>query len=340
MGSRQGLTTGPLAGAVMAAGFYGLWAFLLFSPYAQQLSSSYRLLYAINPALGALGVFILSRRWVSGLLPSALAGLVYGFGPFGLSFIGFHPLTGLTFAAVPWLMLPSVYWHQGRKPTAERFLIRSAFSGLPFLFIIAFFWAISQHWLVRLSLLPRHIVLTEYDFLGLLVPLSMTEQSVVMGLYHFGLAALLMGLFVYVCAQRVAVLITPAIGLVLAFLSPVFGVSPIIWAAFPMVFLAVLAGVGVQSLLWAGKNDAKWVILCMLAALGLGLVTAGLYLSKKDAAFQYPALFYLASTVALGILLLLSRSGLRWLSVRWMLIASVGLADCYLSGRWLIERLF
>ena len=339
MGSRQGWTARPVAGAVCAAVFYSLWAVLLFLPHAKSLSSSFRLLYAVNPAVAAAGVFFLSRRWVAGWMPAATAGWVYGFGPFGLSFIGFHPLTGFTFAAVPWLLLPAVYWHRRYRPTPMRFLVRAVFCLLPFAFIIVFFWTFSQHWAGRLFLLPQKTMLSGYDFLGLFFPLSMTGRPVVLSVTHFGLPALLMGVFVYVSAQRVAVLILPAVGLVLAFLNPVFGVSPVIWAALPMVFLAVLSGVGIQSLMWAGKNDSKWVLCCVLTAGVTGGISWLLSMSNQSMVYYNSALLYLISTLVFGVVFLLSRASLRWPTVRWLLLAGAALTDCYISGRWLIEKL-
>ena len=339
MSSAQRLQTRQIWEMAAAAGLYALMAVVLFSPHARTLSSSFRLLYAVNPPTAALGVFLLSRRWVSGWMPSAAAGLLYGFGPFAMSFIGFHPLAGFTFAAVGWLLLPAVYWQRGCRPTPTRFVVRAVLCVLPFLFIVAFFWTFSQHWAGRLFLLPRNVVLSVHDFAGFFLPLSMTRQPIVIGLYHSGLIALLMGVFVYALAQRVAVIIPAAVGLVLAFMNPVLGVGSVVWAAFPMLFVAVLAGIGLQSMLWAGKSDSKYLLFCALAALGIGAVSAALYLPNTHLAYRNPALFYLASSAVLGVFFLLSRSGLRWLGLRWCLIAGLILADCYLSARWMVDRL-
>ncbi|NLK40985.1 MAG: hypothetical protein GX298_02885 [Planctomycetes bacterium] len=339
MGSRQGWTVNPMFSAVMAATFYGLWAVLLFFPFSDSLRTSFRLFYAINPALGAMGIFLLSRRWVAGWMPSLIGGLVYGFGPFGLSFIDFHPLTGLTFAAVPWLLCPAVYWGRHFRPDLMRFLIRAAFCLLPFAFIVVFFWTFSQHWAVRLFLLPQQTMLSGYDLLGLFLPLSMTERTVVLSVSHFGLPVLMMGVFVFLSAQRVAVLIPPAVGLVLAFLNPVFGVSPVIWTALPMVFLAGLTAVGLQSLIWAGKNDSKWVFCCTLLAATMGGLSFCVYVTNRSVVYFYPAFFYLISAIVLTVVWGLSRISMRWLAVRWFLLIAVALADCYVSGRWFIEKL-
>ena len=167
----------------------------------------------------------------------------------------------------------------------------------------------------------------------------MTGRPVVIGLYHTGLLAAMMGMFVYLSAQRVTVLIPPLIGLVLAFLDPVFRVSPIIWAALPMVFLAILAGLGIQTLLWAGKSDSKWVLACTFAGLILAGASLVLYLPHKAIVYQYPALFYTAAAAGLGIIFLLLRFGWRWGLLRWVILVSLIAADSFLTARWLIDKL-
>lgn len=336
----RGPSIGPRLGFILAAGFYGGWAVALFEPYAAQLSSSFKLLYAINPAVGAMGVFLLSRRWLAGWLPGALAGLLYGFGPFGLSFLGFHPITGITFAAVPWLLLPATYWQRGRPPTTYRFAVRAVLSALPFAFIIAFFWTFSQHWVGPIFLLPKQTMLSGADLFGLVLPLSKATRPVVLGLYHAGLLTALMGLFVYLTVQRIMVLIPPLAGLLLAFLDPVLRVSPVVWASLPMVFLAILAGLGIQALILAGKSDSKWVLLCVLAGIAAGGVSWVLNLSDRPEGYINPALIYPATAGVLGVIFVLSRAGVRGLPVRWILLAGIIGVDCFWGASQLLGWLF
>ena len=172
------------------------------------------------------------------------------------------------------------------------------------------------------------------------MPLSMAAgRPVILGLCHSGLMMAMMGLFVYLSAQRITVLIPPAVGLVLAFLDPVFRVSPIIWASLPMVFLSILAGLGIQSLLWAGKSDAKWALICTLAALGMAGVSLSLYLPDKADVYQNAVVFYLAGFVGLAVLFLLIRMGVRWLFLRWLILAGIVAADCFMTGQWLVNTL-
>lgn len=322
----------------LAAGFYLAWTILLFAPHRQSLSSL-KLLFAVAPPLAAMGVFLLSRRWLSSWMPSAAAGLIYGFGPFGASFLSFHPVTGLAFAVVPWLLLPSVYWNCGLSPGAGRLVIRAAMCGLPFIFIIGFFWVFSLHWIGPLFLLPKNELLNRYDFGGLVLPLSMTGRQIVFGIYHAPLIAAMMGTLVYLSAQRVLTLAVPAVGLVLAFLDPVFGVSPVIWAALPMVFLAILAGLGLQSLLFAGKSDAKWVLTCFVGGIVCAMIGVAMYLPDRAEVYVAPAVFYTASAAGMGVLFAISRLGIRVIPLRWLILAAMIAADCYFSGRWLIDRI-
>lgn len=335
----RGITISPRAGAALAAGFYVLWMWFLFSPQLHNLSS-FRFLFAANPAAAALGTYLLSRRWLAGWTPSILTGLFYGFGPFALSFVGFHPVAGLTFAAVPWLFLPAAYWQRGRQPNIFRFAIRGLMCTLPFAFILGFFWLFSQHWAGPLFLLPGKTMLSVYDFGGLFLPLSMAAgRPVIFGLGHVGLLTALMGLFVYLTVQRITVLLPAAIGLVLAFIDTVCGVSPIIWASLPMLFLSILAGIGVQSLLWAGKSDSKWVLICLLFAFGMAGVSLTLYYPDKADVYRNPVLFYLISIGGFTTLFALLRLGLRWVSLRWLILAGMIIVDCFISGQWLLSTL-
>lgn len=323
---------------IITAVCYAGWTAMLFAPHRASLSSL-KILFAVAGPLAAMGVFLLSRRWLSGWMPSAAAGLVYGFGPFGASFLGFHPVAGLTFAAVPWLLLPSVYWNCGLAPGAGRLAVRAALCGLPFIFIIGFFWVFSLHWIGPLFLLPENTPLNIRDFGGLVLPLSMTGRPAVLGVYHGAIITAMMGMLVYLSARRVLVLAVPAVGLVLAFLDPIFGVSPVIWAALPMAFLAILAGLGLQAFLLAGKSDAKWVLTCLVGGILLALVGWAMYLPHRADVYFAPAVFYTASAVVMGVLFTLARLGIRAIGLRWIILASLIAGDCYISGRWLIDRI-
>jgi len=117
-----------------------------------------------NAMAAAWGAYFLSRRWVNNWTPSLLTGAAYGFGPFALSFGVFHPLAGLSFAMVPWLLLPAVYWHKGKTPDLYRFSVRALLALLPFAGIILWFWLLAQPWAGPNFLMPKNMALTIKDF--------------------------------------------------------------------------------------------------------------------------------------------------------------------------------
>jgi len=125
-------------------------------------------------------------------------------------------------------------------------------------------------------MMPQKLSLIPQDFLNLILPLHTSGGVVVFGLYHGSIVFALMGLFVYLKLQRIALLIPIAAGLVLAFCEPILQVSPIVWSAFPILFLAVLCGLGFQAFLWAGKADMKWILTCALTATVLAAFCAGI----------------------------------------------------------------
>ncbi len=329
--------TRQITAIAAAAACYTLWSIFLLDVHRSPLTTA-KILFSAAPVLAGLGVFLLSRRWLSGWGCSLLSGLIYGFGPFGISFLGFHPVTGFTFAAIPWLLLPSIYWRQGHAPTAGRLVVRAGLCLLPFGFIIGFFWVFSQHWIGPVFLLPGKMAMSFYDFAGLILPLSSSASHVIFSIYHAPLLAATMGVLVYLSAQRVLLLAVPAAGLVMAFLEPICGVSPVIWAALPMVFLSILAGLGVQSLLFAGKSDAKWVLFCGVLGLGLTILCAALYLPYRAQVYAAPLLMYATATAGTGLILMMAHKAVRLLPIRWLILAGVIALDCWVCGRWLTDR--
>jgi hypothetical protein len=77
----------PVAAVVILS----ILAAYLYRPHWFQLGGM-KLLLPLNSILAAMGCFVLARRWVSSFDASLLAAVVYGFGPFGLSFASYHPL--------------------------------------------------------------------------------------------------------------------------------------------------------------------------------------------------------------------------------------------------------
>ncbi|MHC4949505.1 MAG: hypothetical protein ACYTEU_00755 [Planctomycetota bacterium] len=316
-----------------------LYACLGIFLYLPTLNVDIKLVCGLNTAAAAWGAYFISKRWVKNWTPSLFAGAVYGFGPFALSFETFHPLAGLSFAMVPWLLLPAVYWHKGKSPDAFRFSIRALLTLLPFAGIALLFWLTAQQWTGPVFLMPKELSMTVKDFTDLILPLRKSGGVVVLGLYHCSIIFALMGVFVYIKLQRIGLLIPIAAGLILSFWEPVFQVSPIVWAAFPILFLSLLCGLGFQAFLWAGKSDSKWVVICAAAASVLAAFSWGITMSAfAGRVVELTALLYGLAATALWILLAMIRLNLRWHWFKWALLTTAIIIDLLFSARYLIDK--
>ncbi len=127
--------------------------------------------------------------------------------------------------------------------------------------------------------------------------------------------------------------------LVLSFSEPVFQVSPIVWAAFPILFLAVLCGLGFQAFLWAGKADTKWIVIGAAAATALAAFSAGIVVTPfAGRVFELTAIMYGLAAAALWILLALIRLNLRWPWFKWAILTIAIMIDLIYSARYLIDK--
>jgi hypothetical protein len=325
--------------------FFSLTVYVLLSgwfflPYFKQFTG-FDYVYMVNPVVAAWGTYLLSRRWIDSWTPSVLAGIAYGFGPFALSFSIYHPLAGFIYAMIPWLFLPSVYWHKSSPPDNTRFLVRALFSLLPFAVIFLLFWSTAQPWAGPYFLMPKTAPMSLNDFQALLFPLYKIDGKIIVSIYHVPMLLALMGIFVLAAVQRIAVLIPFAAGLILCFLNPIMQVSPIAWAAFPALFLSLLSGLGFQSMLYAGKTDSKWIIACAAMAAALAAFFAGLSLHPLTGrVFELTALLYAIAAAALSAVYYFTRIQLRLPWGKWVVLTGAVLTDILLSARYLIERLF
>jgi len=316
---------------------YGCFSIYLYLPSVGVNNA--RVFCGFNAMAAAWGAYFLSKRWVNNWTPSVLTGAAYGFGPFALSFGAFHPLAGLSIVMVPWLLLPSVYWHKGKSPDAMRFCVRGLLALLPFAGIVLLFWLPTQQWAGPRFLMPKDLALTVQDFANLIFPLRNSGGIVAFGLYHGAVVFALMGVFVYIKLQRIAMLIPIAAGLILSVWEPIFQVSPIVWAAFPILFLSVLCGLGFQAFLWTGKADTKWIVICAAAASALAAFSAGIMITPfAGRVFELTATMYALAAVALWILLALIRLNLRWPWFKWVVLTSAITIDLLYSARYLIDK--
>lgn len=337
--ARKRIAAGVSAGDIAAVILYASLGIFLYLPQFS-LDNKKAVIYGFHAVAAAWGAYFISKRWVKSWTPSLFAGFIYGFGPFAVSFKAFHPLAGLSFAMVPWLLLPAVYWRRGKSPGAIRFSIRGLLTLLPFVAIALLFWITAQQWVGPVFMMPKEQGLAVKDFTDLILPLYNPGSEVVFGLYHGSLIFAVMGVFVYIKLQRIALLIPIAAGFVLSFSQPVFLVSPIVWAAFPILFLAVLCGLGFQAFLWAGKADTKWIVTCAAAATALAAFTAGIMITPfAGRVFELTAILYALTAVALWILLALIRLNLRWPWFKWAILTSAITIDLLFSARYLVDKI-
>jgi len=317
----------------VAAIVYAGFAVYLYQPYFKHFNTLQYLL-VINVCLASLGCFVLSRRWVSSFAGSFFAGTIYGFGPFALGLLYFHPTAGLLAAIVPWLFCPAVF-----GPKAK---LRWLLSSLPF-FAILLFFQISAHY--RLFAIPMQARLHLADLAGLVAPLVTAKRSITLvGFYHIPTAALVMGFSMLLAARRSGIIIIFTIGAILAFCGPFFNVSPIIWLTIPILCCSVLIGEGIQGLVCAGFADRKWVLMTSVIMAVLAIVTL-LLASKYFQTFLQlgagyarllvqTAYMYILGAIATAIIFFIARAKLRITAVRWLILCTAMAVDIFLGARF------
>jgi len=282
----------------IAAAVYAAFAVYLYRPYFTGVGSL-RLqdLFVLNVCLASLGTYVLSRRWVSGFAESFFAGAVYGFGPYMLGLVKFHPAGGFLAAVTPWLFCPAVFRAKIRSQTSEnrgqksvfRFLFSvfclpsSVLCLLPFLAIVLFFQVSARFGLYPV---PIKLKLHLADLAGLFAPLVAVKRSMTLvGFYHVPIAALVIGLCMFLVpleglckggilhkgkflkdmtVRRFGIVIIFATAAILSFCDSLLQTSPIIFLSISMLCCSVLIGVGIQGLISAGQADGRPVLLAAI----------------------------------------------------------------------------
>jgi len=336
---------------VLSAGLYIAFAIYLYYPHFGGFSGA-QWLYAVNACAAALGVYLLSRRWVAGFTGSLLAGAIYGFAPFTLGLSRFHPAAGLLAASVPWLFLPAAFLERKRGKWIGISLLL-----VPFVVIVLFsYLSAGANW--RLFAVPRTAEVRLSDLAGFITPLVLAKRgTALVGLYHVPVATLVLGLVMMWKARRYSIFTMLLIGFLLAFSNSFIGadrtawlaVSPVLWLSIPLLWCAVLCGIGLQGLLEAGFADRKWilasaVILCTLAIVTLFLAARYfqvLFGLTADYArlFIETAKMYLLGAVATGILYLMARQKLRVQWLRWAVLCTALGVDIVLGARYVIDSI-
>lgn len=323
-----------------AAVIYTSFAVYLYQPYFKNFDR-WQWLWILSAPLASLGCYVLSRRWVAGFAESFFTGAIYGFGPFALGLVKFHPTAGFLAATIPWLFCPAAFSRKVRW----RWL-HVPLSALPFLAILLFF-QVSTHY--GLFPVPTQAKLHLTDLGGLLAPLVMAKRgTTLVGFYHIPIAAMIMGFSMLVAARRVGVMIILALAVVLASCNSFFDVSPIIWLAIGVLCCSVLIGAGMQGLICAGFAERRW-LLAAAAIMGILAIATLLLATKYFQVFAglgsgYATLFteaakmYILSAIAVAILFFMTRAKLRIVPLRWTILCSAMALDIFLGARFIIDK--
>ena len=327
-----------------AAIFYAVFAGHLFWPYFRNFDR-WQYLLVVNVCLASLGCYVLSRRWVAGFAESFFAGAIYGFGPFLLGLVKFHPSAGFLAAAIPWLFCPAAFgfkekWRWLRIPLVV----------LPFLAIVVFFQASTHYRLFAVSTQAR---LHPADLTGLFAPLITSKQNLTLiGFYHIPIAALVIGFCMMLAARRYSVIIIIVLGVVLSFcdaLNSYVEVSPVMWLTVPVLCCSVLIAEGMQGLASAGFADRVWILITAAVMAALAIVTL-LLATKYFQTFLglgsgYAKLFteagkmYVLGAIVAAIIFFMIRAKLRMRLLRRLVLCAAMAVDIFIGARYIVDKI-
>ena len=133
---------GPVRPQVLIA---SLFAYILFAaylswPHWSDWTWSERTL-PLCWSMGALGVFLLSRRWIRSWIGAFLSGTLYSFGPLALYTAHFHEAGACIVAIIPWLLCPWAFSYLlvSRKRAWLWHAVNAVLFAIPFLFVAVLF---------------------------------------------------------------------------------------------------------------------------------------------------------------------------------------------------------
>jgi hypothetical protein len=314
----------------------------LFYPHSETFDTV-KYLVPVNCVAGALGCYILSKRWVAGFGGRFLAGAIYGFGPFMLFLARFHPTAGSFAAIVPWLFFPAVFGPKGKWQW-----VRIPLSLLP-LVIVAGLFSLVGHW--GLYPLPTRIRLRLEDLMSIFFPVAMVGRvDVAIGFYHIAIGALIIGFAMLIAARRYGVAVIFVIGMVLSIFDSFSGAPRIIWLTVPLLCCSVLIGEGIEGIIHCGYSDRRWILAsaivllsCAIAALILGTkatrIFAGLG-SGYTRLFIQAAQMYVTGSIAMGVIFFLARGKSRLVLLRAAIICCAIAIDVLLGTRNIVVGTF
>ena len=327
------------AGKILAAAaIYTAFAFYLYHPYLKNFQKV-DYLFIANPVIGALGCFVLSRRWISSFIASLFAGAVYAFCPFSLWFNAFHSFSTIPMATIPWLFCIAAFlrYRTVNKKSLLELTGIAVLTLLPFAAIALFFWMCAQPWWIRGPFfpIPKSEVLSLDNFVGFVTPLS-TAHSFMFSFYNIPIAVIFMGGFMYAAARRFSVLGLVVLGFGLAFFDTFSHVSPVVWAIVPVLFCSILAGVGMQGLDFAGSGDTKWVLAAAVVMVVFALINV---IMPGQVGNHCSSLMFALGAAVLGIILCIARAKLRMHTLRWALLSAAMAIDIAISAVYVLQKI-
>ena len=326
---------GLLSGELFAAGvIYAVLGGYLYQAYLGQMERL-EYLVVVNSVVGAIGCFVLSRRWVSVFAASLFAGAVYGFSPFSLSFAAYHPLAGVPMAALPWMFLPAVVVGRQDRHSFLSAAKTVGLSALPLVGVGVFFWVCAHNWRGAFFPLPQSAKIGLVNFAALALPLAGKAHEFAFGFYHVPLAGLAMGVFIYFASGRTYMIVMAAAGLVLAICNfdLGLGVPSVVWMLVCVLFCSILIGTGMQGLSWAGSSDRQWILAC-------GVLAAVLALAAVAMGERYSAGMFGVTGVLAGSLFFMSKAQARWHLLRWILLCAGFGVDIVIGAGHIIGQIF
>lgn len=254
-----------------------------------------------------------------------------------LSFARFHPAAGLPAALLPWMFCPAIYYRARRSKTAAQKAVSILLAALPFVIVAVFFDLAAE---LSGFFMPVQVRTGWQHVIGLAMPLWENVRFS-LSVYHAAVPAFVLGLMMYVIVRRMSVLITVAAATLLSLADPIFAVPPIFWLSVPMLYAAVLTGLGLQGLAWAGPSDRRWILGCTMAVGVMAVIMLVVSAAGKGGqVFRVTGLSYVVAVVMTGCIFFLTRARLRWNLFRWILLCGGIGVDILLSARFLIDRSF
>jgi len=332
----------PATRFLFASSIYICFAIHLYQPYFKNFGTLQILLLS-NSCIAATGAYLLSRRWVGDFLGSFLSGLVYGFGPFLLSFAVFHPTAGFLPTIMPWLFLPAAFWARG-----DRKWLAWPLTIFPF-FAVPVFFKVCESF--KLFAMPIQMKLIARDLVGLVSPLAFLNKSpVYLGFYHVTMAALVMGLLILFNRKRFGLLTIFILPAALCFVEPIYSISPIAWMVFAILFGSMLIGLGTQGLISANIGDKVWILICEIALAGFAIASLAVAVKCANAALNLgnkyvnpltqAATMYVVAMVVIGAIYFFVRAKLRVHWVRWLMFGAAALVDIFFGARTIVDKIF